>query len=160
MVIGHTSYLTWVQCSKLKFSMPFKHDLALPNIPLSKQPLKTQPQIENGDVTWSPQYNMPATRTNKHRALSLQEVELDGWFLILHIVLKTFTISFMHKFNMSFIFHNYIPKSTSWIWINPSKTRPKFKSLSKWSSYESFNLEHCMGGWLLEHGLFNKILVY
>ena len=29
---------------------------------------------------------MPATRTNKRRALSLQE--LDGWFLILHIVLE------------------------------------------------------------------------
>ena len=72
--------------------MPFKRDLALQNIPLSKQPFKTQPQIENEDVTWSPQYNLPATRTNKRRALSLQEVELDGWFLILHIVLETCTI--------------------------------------------------------------------
>ena len=48
----------------------------------------TQPKIENEDVTWSPQYNMPATRTNKRRALSLQTIELDGWFLILHIYCK------------------------------------------------------------------------
>ena len=47
-----------------------------------KYSFKSQPQIENEDVTWSPRYNLPATRTNKHRALSLQEVELDGWFLI------------------------------------------------------------------------------
>ena len=33
------------QCSRLKSSTPFKHDLALPNIPLSKQPFKMQPQI-------------------------------------------------------------------------------------------------------------------
>ena len=39
-----------------------------------------QPQIENEDVTWSPQYNMPVTRTNKRRALPLQEIELDDWF--------------------------------------------------------------------------------
>jgi hypothetical protein len=54
--------------------------LALQNIPsLSKHPFKTQPQIENDeDVTGSPQYDMPATRTNKRRALSLQEVELHG----------------------------------------------------------------------------------
>jgi hypothetical protein len=60
--------------------MPFKRDLALQNIPsLSKHPFKTQPQIENDeDVTGSPQYDMPATRTNKRRALSLQEVELHG----------------------------------------------------------------------------------
>ena len=51
-----------------------------------------QPQIENDDFTRSPQYNMPATRTNKRRALSLQEVELDDWFLILHIVLETCTM--------------------------------------------------------------------
>ena len=75
-----------------KSSMPFKCDLALQSIPLSKQPFKLQPQIENEDVTWSPQYNMPATRTNKRRALSLQEIEFDGWFLILHIVLETCTI--------------------------------------------------------------------
>ena len=92
------------QCLRLKSSMPFKCDLALQNIPLSKQPFKTQPQIENDDVAWSPQYDMPTTRTNKRRALSLQEMELEGWFLILHIVLETCTIQFMHKFNMSFVF--------------------------------------------------------
>ena len=58
--------------------MPFKRDLAPQNIALSKQPFKTQPLIESEDVTWSPQYNLPATRTKKRRALSLQEVELDG----------------------------------------------------------------------------------
>ena len=72
--------------------MLFKFSLALQNIPLSKQPSKTQPQIENEDVTWSPWYNMPGTRTNKRQAMSIQEVELDGWFLILHIVLETCTM--------------------------------------------------------------------
>ena len=71
--------------------MPFGRDLALQNIPLSKQPFKLQPEIEIEDVTWSPQYNLPTTRTNKRRASSLQEVELDSWFLILHSVLKTCT---------------------------------------------------------------------
>ena len=84
--------------------MPFKRDLGLHNIHLLEQPFKTQPQIENEDVTWSPQYNLPTTRTTKRRALSLEEVELDGWLLILHIVFKTFTIRFMHKFNMSFFY--------------------------------------------------------
>ena len=37
--------------SRLKSSMPFKRDLALQNIPLSKQPFKMQPQIQNEDVT-------------------------------------------------------------------------------------------------------------
>ena len=73
----------------IKSSIPFKRDLAPQNIPLSKQPFKTQPQIENEEVTWSPQYNLPATSTNKRRALSLQEVDLDGRFLILHVVLET-----------------------------------------------------------------------
>ena len=66
--------------------MPFKRNFALRNIPLSKQPFKMQPQIEDEDVTWSRQCDMLATRTNKRRALSLQEVKVDGWFLILHIV--------------------------------------------------------------------------
>ena len=39
------------QCSRLESSMPFKRDLALQNRPLSKHPFKTQPQIENEDVT-------------------------------------------------------------------------------------------------------------
>ena len=30
--------------------MPFKCDLVIQNVPLSKQPFKTQPQIENEDV--------------------------------------------------------------------------------------------------------------
>ena len=54
--------------------MPFKRDLAFQNIPLSKQPFKTQPQIENEDViTRSPQYGVHVTGTNKRRAMSLQE---------------------------------------------------------------------------------------
>ena len=64
--------------------------LDLQNIPLSKQLFKTQIEIE--DITWSPQYNLPATSTNKCTSLSLQEVELDGWLLILPIILKTRTI--------------------------------------------------------------------
>jgi hypothetical protein len=43
-----------------------------------KTTLQTQPQIENkDDVTQSPQYNLRTTRTNKCRASSLQEAELD-----------------------------------------------------------------------------------
>ena len=81
-----------IQCSRLTSSIPFKHDLALQSIPLSIQPFKTQPQVINEDITWSPQYNLPATKTHKHGALSLQEVELDGWFLIFHmIVMETCT---------------------------------------------------------------------
>ena len=67
--------MTWGRGLILKSSMPFKRDLGLQNTPLSKQPFKTQPQIEYEDVTCSPQYNMPATRTNKRRALSLQKVK-------------------------------------------------------------------------------------
>ena len=81
-VYAHPSFcivvLTPTQCSRSKSSMPFKRDLALQNTPLSKPPLKTQPQIENEDVTRSPEHNLPATRTNKCRALSLQTIELDG----------------------------------------------------------------------------------
>ena len=122
--------------------MPFKRDLACQNIPLSKQPFKMQPQIENEDVTWSPQYNLPTTRTNNRRALSLQKVELDGWSLILHIILETCTIWFMHKFIISFVFHFYILRLTSWIWTNLSTEEPKFESPSKWNSHEGFNLDH------------------
>ena len=39
------------QCSRLKSSMPFRCNLALQNIPPSKQPFKMQPQIKNEDVT-------------------------------------------------------------------------------------------------------------
>ena len=85
-------------------------------------PFKTQPQIENEDVTRSSQCNLPTTRTKKCRALSLQ-VELDGWFLILHIILETCTRLFMRKFNMSFVFHFYILGFTYWIWTNPITKR-------------------------------------
>ena len=47
------------QCSRFKSSMPFKCDLVLQNIYLSKQPFKIQPQIENEDVIWSSQCDMP-----------------------------------------------------------------------------------------------------
>ena len=39
------------QCLRLKSSMPFKRGSALQTTPLSKQPFKMQPQIENEDVT-------------------------------------------------------------------------------------------------------------
>ena len=110
----------------------------LQSIPHSKQPFRTQPHIENEDITWSPQCNMPTTWTNKHRALSPQEVKLDGWFLIHHIVLKTCTIYFKNKFNMGFVFHFYIFGATSWIWTNPSAEGLKFESPSKWNAYEGF----------------------
>ena len=125
--------------------MPFKRNLALQNTPLSKQPSKTQPHIENEDVNWSPQSNLPITRTDKRtRALSLQEMELDDWFLNLHIVLETCTRSFMHKFNMSLVIHFYILGLAYWIWTNPSIEAMKFENPSKWNSYESFDLEHCL----------------
>ena len=66
------------QCSRLKSSMPFKRNSSLQNIPLLKQPFKIDPQIENEDINWSPRYNLPATKTNKRRALSLQTLKLDG----------------------------------------------------------------------------------
>ena len=59
------------QCSRLKSLMLFKRDLTLQNTPLSKQPFKTQPQIENEDVACIPQHNLRATRINKRRALLL-----------------------------------------------------------------------------------------
>ena len=81
------------------------------------------------DITWSPQYNLHATRTNKRRALSLQEVEVDAWFLILHIVLETCTTSFKHKFNMSFICHFYTIGLMCWIWTNLQLKRWSLKAL-------------------------------
>ena len=85
---------------------------------------------------------MPVTRTNKHRALPLQEVELDGWFLILYIVLDTCTIWFVHKFYMSFVFRFHILELMSWIWTTPSTKGLKFESPSKGNSYEGFNIDH------------------
>ena len=99
-----------------------------------KTTLQNAAQIENEDVTWSPQYNTLATRTNKRRALSLQEVESNRWYLNLHFVLETCTIWFMHKCSMSLTFHFYILGLTSWIWTNPSTEELKFESLSKWNS--------------------------
>ena len=99
------------------------------------------------------QYNLPTTRTNKCRALSLQEVKLDGWFLILHIILEMCTIHFMHEFNISFVFHFYILiRLTPWIWTNISIEGLTFESPWKWNSYEGFNLQHWWwcdnSGWL------------
>ena len=121
-----------LQCSRLKSSMPFNHDLALQNIPLSKRPFKTKPQSEHEDVTWSPRYNLPTTRTNKRRALLLQEVELDGWFLILHIALETCTTLFMPMFYTSFVFHFYVLRLTSWLRTGSSTEKLNFESPSKW----------------------------
>jgi hypothetical protein len=100
----------------------------LQNIPLSQQLFETKPQIENQDVTWDSQYNPPATRTNKRRALSQKEVKVDGRFLLLHIVLETCIIYFMHKSNMSFVFQFCILGLTSWIWTSPSIKELKFES--------------------------------
>ena len=143
--LSSTILISVDQCSRLKSSMPFKHKLALQNNPLSKQPFITQPQIEKEDITWSPQYNMPIIRTNKRRALSLQEVELDGRFLILHIVLETCTILVMYKSNTSFAFRFHILGLTCWIWTNHSIKTLKFDSPSKWHSNEGFKLEHWCG---------------
>ena len=71
----------------------------------------------------------PPQEPTKHRALSLQEVELDGWFSILHIILETCTIRFMHKFNMSFVFQFYNLGLTSWIWTNPSTEELNLRAL-------------------------------
>ena len=51
---------------------PFKIYLSQKNP--SKRKLKLKVNMSLG----SPQYNILATRTNKRRALSLQEMELDG----------------------------------------------------------------------------------
>ena len=101
-----------------------------------------QPHIENEDVIWSLQYNLHVRRTNKRMASSLQEVELDGRFLILHSVRRNMYHIIMHEFNMSFTFHCYILGLTSWIWSGLATKGLKFESPSKWNSYESFNLEH------------------
>jgi hypothetical protein len=122
--------------------VPFRHELVLQSIPLSKQPFKTQLQIENEDVTWSPRYPLLTTRTDMRMALSLQEVESDDGFLILHIVLETCFIEFKHRFHMNFVCHFYILRLTSWIWTSASTEGLKFESPSKWNTYKGFNLEH------------------
>jgi hypothetical protein len=82
---------------------------------------------------------------HKRRALSLQEVELDGWFLILHVVMETCII---WKYSTSliwvFLFHFDILRLTFWSWTNPSTEGLEFESPSKWNSYEGFDLEHCI----------------
>jgi len=74
--------------------MPFKCDPALQNIPLSKQPfkpvnpkLKMKTSLQVFNIAYLAQ-----EPTSKHRALSIQEVELDDGFSILHIVLETCTM--------------------------------------------------------------------
>ena len=70
-----TSVQDWsLQCPSSTI-WPFKIHLS------QTQPFKMQPQIENEQVTWSPQYNVLATRINKRRAVSLQEVELE-WLIL------------------------------------------------------------------------------
>ena len=71
----------FTQCSRLQSSMPFKRDLALQNISLLKQPFKRQPRIENEDVTWSLQYNLHATRTNKRRTFVTTRSRVR-WFIL------------------------------------------------------------------------------
>ena len=90
-----------------------------------KNPPKCNPKLKMKTSPWSPQYNLLTTRINKRRALSRQEVEYDGWFLVFHIVLQTRTIIFMHRFNMSFVFHFYILRLTPGIWTSPSTERLK-----------------------------------
>ena len=147
----HERWRSWIgdgQCSRLKSPMPFKHDSALQNIPLSQRPFKMQPQIENEDVTWSPQFILPATWTNERRALSLQAIELDGWFLILHMYCTGNMYRIIHaQVSYEFcIFISIFLDSTSWIWTNPSTEGLKFESPSKWNSYEGFNLDHWRRG--------------
>ena len=50
----------------------------------------------------------------------------------------------MHEFNTSLVVHFYIIGLTSWIRSNPLTEALKFESLSKWNSYEDFNLEYCL----------------
>ena len=102
------------QCSRLKSSMPFKCDLALRNIPSENNSTKRNPKLKMKTSLEVLNINLFATGTNKRMELSLQEVGLDGSFFILYVVLKTCTISFMHKFNMSF-FLSLISFLYSWI---------------------------------------------
>ena len=80
---------------------PFKFYLFQNNLSKRKTQLKMKTSIEVLNIVCH-------HKTNKCTALSLQEIKLDGWFLILLIVLKTCTISFMHKCHMSFLCRFYI----------------------------------------------------
>ena len=86
------SFLAWIWCPPINgqdwslrcpsnMTWLFKTNLSQNN------PSQRNPKLEM--KTSLEVLNMPITRINKCRALSLQEVELDGWFLILHIILKT-----------------------------------------------------------------------
>ena len=70
--------------------------------------LKTTLQNANPNWKWrhhlKSQFNPPATTTNKRRSLPLQEVELDGWFLVFWF----FTLYWKH------VPHN---SCTSLIWV-------------------------------------------
>jgi hypothetical protein len=116
---------------------PFKIHLSQNNPSKRNPKLKIKTSLEVLNVICPSQ-----EPTNKRRASSLQEEELDSWFLILHSVLETCTIKFMHKCYMSYVFHFYILGLMSWIWTNPSIERLKFENPSKWNWYEGFNLEH------------------
>ena len=112
---------------------PFKIYLSQ-NSPSKRNPnLKMNTSLEVLNMICPPQ---------EPTSIGLQEMELDGWFLILHIVLETCNHKFMHKFNMIFVFHFYVLGLTSWIWTSPSTKELKFESPSKWNSFEGFNLEH------------------
>ena len=154
-------YMFLVQCEELRINhltlllvvtMPyvgwllwpmFKIEVfnALQILRVSKQPSKMQPQTKNEDITWSPQYNRSATWTNKRRALSLQEVELDGWFLILHIVLEhmyhIIHAQVSYEFCISFLY--------SWIHVLDLNQLFTWRA-ENWEpfSYEGFNLDHCL----------------
>ena len=95
--------------------------------------------MQNEDVAWSPQYSLPATRTNKRRALSPQEVEyrtVDSWFFTLYWKRVPYdsctSLIWVLYYNHVFL-----------DWTGPSTEALSFKSPSKWNSYEGFNLEHC-----------------
>ena len=45
---------------------------------------------------------------------------------------------------MSFLFHFYILRLTSWIWTNPAIEGLEYESPLQWNAYEGFNLEHWM----------------
>ena len=67
-------------CSVPDWSLqcPFKRDLALQNIPLSKQPFYTQPPIENEDITWNPQYHM-----------HVKHCSYENWSVRFHLILES-----------------------------------------------------------------------
>ena len=135
--------------------MPFKLFLSQNNPSKHNPKLKMKTSLEVLNII------CPATGPHMCRALSLQEVELDGSFLILHTILKTWTIymSLYVSLYMSFVFHLYILGLTAWIWTNLSIGGLKFENPSKWNSYEGLNLDHFLGRssflcWMDERGIF------